>query len=88
MLHVWQGDWQQVGGVPGAAGGEEKSRAQRALAHAGEQKDENSQSEALDHLGLTRYCCRRMVMSHVNLIERLLAYKPIQNFVIAPQQNP
>ena len=41
-------------------------------------EDENSQSEALDHLGLTRYCCRRMVMCHVNLIERLLAYKPIQ----------
>jgi DNA-directed RNA polymerase I, II, and III subunit RPABC5 len=43
-------------------------------------EDENSQSEALDHLGLTRYCCRRMVMTHVNLIERLLQYKPIQKY--------
>ena len=43
-------------------------------------EDENSQAEALDHLGLTRYCCRRMVMTHVNLIERLLQYKPIQQY--------
>ena len=40
-------------------------------------EDENSQAEALDHLGLKRYCCRRMLMTHVNLIERLLQYKPI-----------
>ena len=43
-------------------------------------EDENSQGEALDHLGLVRYCCRRMVMTHVNLIERLLQFKPIQHF--------
>ena len=49
-------------------------------------EDENSQSEALDHLGLTRYCCRRMVMTHVNLIERLLQYKPIQQY--GDQVNP
>ena len=85
---MWQGDWQQVGGVPGVArGGKIRCRNLRLLTFA-TKKDENSQSEALDHLGLTRYCCRRMVMSHVNLIERLLAYKPIQNFVVAPQQNP
>lgn len=27
---------------------------------------------ALDQLGLKRYCCRRMVMTHVDLIEKLL----------------
>eukprot|EP00158_Paraphelidium_tribonemae_P004167 Partr_v1_DN26614_c2_g1_i2_m69142 putative Dna-directed RNA len=31
-------------------------------------------SEALDALGLRRYCCRRMVLTHVDLIEKLLHY--------------
>ena len=30
--------------------------------------------QALDELGLTRYCCRRMVLTHVDLISKLLAY--------------
>ena len=25
-------------------------------------------------LGLDRYCCRRMIMTHVDLIEKLLQY--------------
>lgn len=29
-------------------------------------------SDALDELGLTRYCCRRMILTHVDLIEKLL----------------
>ena len=29
-------------------------------------------SDAMDQLGLRRYCCRRMVMTHVDLIEKLL----------------
>ncbi|MCO5559319.1 hypothetical protein L7F22_012916 [Adiantum nelumboides] len=33
-----------------------------------------SEANALDALGLSRYCCRRMIMSHVDLIERLLQY--------------
>ncbi|KAF4553706.1 DNA-directed RNA polymerases I, II, and III subunit RPABC5 [Elsinoe fawcettii] len=28
--------------------------------------------EAMDQLGLHRYCCRRMLMTHVDLIEKLL----------------
>lgn len=32
--------------------------------------------EAMDQLGLKRYCCRRMVMTHVDLIEKLLKYTP------------
>ena len=33
-----------------------------------------STSDAMDKLGLKRYCCRRMVMTHVDLIEKLLKY--------------
>ena len=37
-------------------------------------KGEMSASEALTHLGLTRYCCRRMLLSHVDLIEKIILY--------------
>ena len=29
---------------------------------------------AMNELGLKRYCCRRMVLTHVNLIDQLLQY--------------
>lgn len=31
-----------------------------------------SEGDALDALGLKRYCCRRMVLTHVDLIEKLV----------------
>ncbi len=31
-------------------------------------------SDAMDQLGLKRYCCRRMLMTHIDLIEKLLKY--------------
>lgn len=34
--------------------------------------------EALDALQLTRYCCRRMVLTHVDLIEKLLCYNTLE----------
>ncbi|OAO15719.1 DNA-directed RNA polymerases I/II/III subunit 10 [Blastocystis sp. ATCC 50177/Nand II] len=38
-------------------------------------EDENMDAAtALDKLGLKRYCCRRMVLTHVDLIETLLKY--------------
>lgn len=33
-------------------------------------------SDAMDQLGCRRYCCRRMIMTHVDLIEKLLRYVP------------
>jgi DNA-directed RNA polymerase subunit N (RpoN/RPB10) len=33
-----------------------------------------SAKDALDQLGLKRYCCRRMLLGHVELIDRLLLY--------------
>ena len=36
-------------------------------------------SEAIDQLNLRRYCCRRMVLTHVDLIEKLLKYVPTED---------
>jgi DNA-directed RNA polymerase subunit N len=30
--------------------------------------------KVLDDLGLTRYCCRRMILTHVELIDEILEY--------------
>ena len=35
---------------------------------------EYTERDALDELGLRRYCCRRMVLTHVDLIQKLLLY--------------
>lgn len=37
-------------------------------------KQQYSEGDAMDHLKLTRYCCRRMVLTHVELINMLLNY--------------
>ena len=35
--------------------------------------------EIFKELGLNRYCCRRMIISHVDLIEKLLKYNSKYN---------
>jgi DNA-directed RNA polymerases I, II, and III subunit RPABC5 len=37
-----------------------------------------SECEALDDLGMKRFCCRRMLLTHVNLIDKLLDYNYLE----------
>ncbi|EGW06311.1 DNA-directed RNA polymerases I, II, and III subunit RPABC5 [Cricetulus griseus] len=39
---------------------------------------ESTEGDALDALGLKRYCCRHMLLAHVDLIEKLLNYAPLE----------
>lgn len=38
------------------------------------QQEKKDPKEAMDALGLKRYCCRRMVLSHVDLIDDVLPF--------------
>ena len=36
--------------------------------------DKENPGKVLDELGVKRYCCRRMLVSHVDLIDEILDY--------------
>ena len=36
-------------------------------------------NDALDELGLKRFCCRRMLLTHVNLIDDMLKVEDIES---------
>ncbi len=36
--------------------------------------DGEAPAEVLDSLGITRYCCRRMIITHADLIEDVMPY--------------
>lgn len=36
--------------------------------------EDYTEGEALNALGLERYCCRRMILSHIDLLEDLMPY--------------
>lgn len=38
------------------------------------EKEGMATGDALDKLKLERYCCRRMILTHVDLIDKLLNY--------------
>ncbi|TXT66875.1 MAG: DNA-directed RNA polymerase subunit N [Promethearchaeota archaeon] len=40
-------------------------------------KGEDSE-EAFERLGIKRWCCRRMIVSHINLIDDLLKFPRLQ----------
>lgn len=42
-------------------------------------KNDMKPKDILDQLNLTRYCCRRMFISNVNILDKLLQYPIIQN---------
>jgi DNA-directed RNA polymerase subunit N len=36
--------------------------------------DGETAGKVLDDFGLTRYCCRRMILSHINIIDDIVKY--------------
>ena len=45
-------------------------------------KIEYTEGDALDVLELKRICCRRMILTHIDLIDKLLLYSSYETFNI------
>lgn len=43
-----------------------------------EEKKTRSEKDVLDSLGMRRYCCRRMFLSQVDLIDKLLLFESVK----------
>jgi len=39
-------------------------------------ENDYTEGSAMDAIGLQRYCCRRMILTHTDLISKLLQYNP------------
>jgi len=52
----------------------ERKNAYEAAIKSGE-KPKETPKEILDDLGVDRYCCRRMILTHVDLLEDTAPYE-------------
>ena len=41
-------------------------------------KDGESPKKVLDDMGLTRYCCRRMLLSHIEIIDEIIEFYEVR----------
>ena len=82
VLYMWQGYRKQMGSIFGTSTGRVHRRVSLPFKISSIDKNLPFRtclfSDALDALGLKRYCCRRMLLGHVDLIEKLLNYAPLE----------
>ncbi|MHB9302725.1 DNA-directed RNA polymerase subunit N [Thermofilum pendens] len=43
-------------------------------------------NKVLDDLGITRYCCRRMFLSHTEAIDKIIKYGSIEEYIPQPSR--
>jgi len=48
-----------------------ESNKKKRFSNVQELENKTIEGKILDELGLNRYCCRRMMLSHVDLIEKI-----------------
>jgi DNA-directed RNA polymerase I, II, and III subunit RPABC5 len=46
-----------------------------------------TENDVLDKLGLKRYCCRRILLTHVDLIDKMLQYEEIDKNILNDINN-